>query len=70
LPRPRRRLLLTLLGAVLGGVVGAGLVFVSELAARIDRSGAREAREFVGMARHLGAAPLAALQRLGGRGRG
>lgn len=64
-PGPRRRLLLTLLGAVLGGLVGAGLVFTSELVARVDKSGTVEAKEFVGAVRQLEAATLESARRLG-----
>jgi uncharacterized protein involved in exopolysaccharide biosynthesis len=63
LPRPRRRVLLTLLGAVLGAGFGGILVFFSELVRRVDRSGAAEAREFVMEVRELKMHRLAAVRR-------
>lgn len=48
LPKPRRRLVIGLLGLMLGGFVGSLLVFSSEVMARRRRAGDAYADEFVG----------------------
>jgi tyrosine-protein kinase Etk/Wzc len=66
-PEPRGRVTSVILGFLLGGFIGVGLSFASEMFARRRRAGSVEADEFVDTLQQIKGETLGRFKRLGGR---